>query len=680
MRDSLRIGIDIGGTFTDFVIFEPKKQTIKTLKLLSTPEDPSAAVLDGLRQLLKQEPHDISIIHGSTVATNTLLERKGAITALITTAGFRDVLQIGRQNRLELYDFFSDPPPPLVPHNLRYEVTERVDNQGQVVVPLETDQIDELIYKLNEDNVEAVAVCLLFSFANSMHENFIAKKLRDANFVASVSCEVLPEFREYERTSTTVVNAYVSPILDRYLEKLESGIKAFPFSHTNLSIMQSNGGVIGLDDARRNGVRCILSGPAGGVTGSEYIARQIQEASNLELNDIKIITFDMGGTSTDVSLIDGTAFVTTDSQIGGYPIRIPMIDIHTIGAGGGSIASVDMGGAMRVGPESAGSHPGPACYGLASNHALLPTVTDANLILGRVLADKFLDGKMKLERNLSHIALAKIGKQLEIEPHQVALGIIEITNAHMERALRVISVERGYDPKDFTLLAFGGAGGQHASELARRIGIPRIIIPPQASTLSAFGMLAANIVKDYVITVMLSGDTSDRELYTIYAGLIEHGTKEIVSQGITSEETSVECSLDLRYKGQSYELTIPYTNNFADTFHKHHHKLYGYSRPEAPLEIVNLRVKAIGKVAMPRLKELPTGSGDPERAILGLREVVFEDEPESINAYWGERLRPKDMINGPALIIRPDTTILIGKTDSLEVDFFGNYIIKVAGI
>ncbi len=678
MQDFLRIGIDIGGTFTDFVIFDPKKNSIKAFKLLSTPEDPAAAVLAGLRLILKPDLKVISIIHGSTVATNALLERKGVTTALITTAGFRDVLQIGRQNRDQLYDFFSDPPPSLVPEDLRFEVSERVDKQGNVLIPLDLDQINDLITELSDRNAESVAICLLFSFVNAEHENLIAKELRNNKYFVSVSNEILPEFREYERTSTTAVNAYVSPILDRYLSHLETGIMNFPTCYANLSIMQSNGGVIGFTDARKNGVRCILSGPAGGVTGSEYIARKIQQDNNLEVNDIKIITFDMGGTSTDVSLIDGSSFVTTDAQIGGCPIRIPMIDIHTIGAGGGSIASVDMGGVLRVGPESAGSNPGPACYGLSSSQPYLPTVTDANLILGNILADRFLDGKMQLDVTRSIDALSDISRQLELEIHRVALGIIEITNAHMERALRVISIERGYDPKDFTLFAFGGAGGQHAAELARRIGIPKVLIPPQASTLSAFGMLAANVVKDYVKTVMLPGTIDIRVLNKYYDKLIEHGTEDVGAQGITAGEIFTECTLDIRYKGQSYELSIPYTDNFIDTYHALHHKLYGYSRPNAPLEIVNLRVKAIGKVTLPQLVQLSAGNGNPERAKLGQRAVIFEDEPENIFAYCGEKLLPNDLINGPAIIVRPDTTVLIGKSDTLEVDIYGNYIIQVA--
>jgi len=681
MQERLRIGIDIGGTFTDFVVFDPATSAVKTLKLLSTPENPAKAVLAGLRHLLGPDHKEISIIHGSTVATNALLERKGAITALIATAGFRDVLQIGRQDRPRLYDFFANPPPPLVPDDLRYEVDERVDKHGNILVPLNSAQIEDLIPPLKAYNVESIAVCLLFSFVNPEHENIIARDLRNANYFVSVSSEVLPEFREYERTSTTAVNAYVSPILDRYFTQLEADIHTFPNTKFDLAIMQSNGGVIGLYEAKSSGVRCILSGPAGGVTGSTYIARQIQMKNYLDTNKIKIITFDMGGTSTDVSLIDGESLITTEAQIGGCPIRIPMLDIHTIGAGGGSIASVDKGGALRVGPESAGAYPGPACYGFTASQPdlpLLPTVTDANLILGRILADHFLDGKVTLDMSLAHQALADISAQLQIETHRTALGVIEVVNAHMERALRVISVERGCDPRDFILFAYGGAGGQHAAELARRIGIPKVIVPPQASTLSAFGMLAAYIVKDYVKTVMLPGSTDRMSLSSMFEKMIRSGLKEIEAQGIDTQEIYTECTLDIRYKGQSYELLVPYTDDFTIAFHQAHHGLYGYSRPGAPLEIVNLRVKAVGKVDLPRLEEKPAGKNDPAKAWLGDREVVLEAEPESIPAYWGENLMAQDEIRGPALIVRPDTTILVGKKDILQVDVFGNYVIHVA--
>ncbi|MEJ2267241.1 MAG: hydantoinase/oxoprolinase family protein, partial [Anaerolineales bacterium] len=493
---TMRIGIDIGGTFTDFVVFRPDTGKITTFKLLSTPEDPAEAVLQGLKRIASSEATspEFYIIHGSTVATNALLEHKGATTALIATRGFRDVLQIGRQNRPALYDFSVDPPPPLIPARLRWEVDERVDHHGHVLASIDPLQVKSLVRELESKNIESVAVCLLFSFLRPDHERIIGEQLKSANYFVSASSEILPEFREYERTSTTVVNAYVSPILDRYLAHLESETAG-----TQLRVMQSNGGIISTREARRSGVRCILSGPAGGVVGSCFIAEsalndplsgEIYRPSGAE-PALKVITFDMGGTSTDVSLIDGVPRVTTESIVGGHPIRVPVLDIHTIGAGGGSIAGVDMGGALRVGPESAGANPGPACYGRGELSECRPTVTDAHLVLGHLDPENFLGGKMPLDVSRAQHVLEALAEQLGLEPLQTALGVIEIANAHMERALRVISVERGNDPRDFTLLSFGGAGGLHAGDLARRLGIPRVLIPPIASTLSAFGMLAA---------------------------------------------------------------------------------------------------------------------------------------------------------------------------------------------
>ena len=417
----LRIGIDIGGTFTDFVIHDPAAGTIRTFKLLSTPADPAMAVLEGLRQIQEQAASpDLSIIHGSTVATNALLERKGAAIALVTTRGFGDVLQIGRQNRPFLYDLFADPLPSLVPAGLRFEVDERVDHEGQVLKELDVREVDEVVKQVMYTGVKSVAVCLLFSFLHPEHEQRIAEKLRAEGSLVSCSSEILPEYREYERMSTTAVNAYVSPILEGYLGRLEAELPA----GMRLRVMQSNGGAISLEEARRFGVRCILSGPAGGVVGCEHVARHAISGDSAA----QVITFDMGGTSTDVSLIDGKPLITTEARVSGCPIGNPMLDIHTIGAGGGSIARVDAGGALRVGPESAGATPGPACYGRGGD---MPTVTDANLVTGRLQAEYFLGGQMPLEPARAQAALARLGTQLGLSPVQAALGVIQVANAHM---------------------------------------------------------------------------------------------------------------------------------------------------------------------------------------------------------------------------------------------------------
>jgi N-methylhydantoinase A len=693
----IRIGIDIGGTFTDFVIFHADTGKIDTFKLLSTPQNPAEAVLAGLQSFLETQAKEvIEVIHGSTVATNALLERKGARTALITTRGFRDVLQIARQNRPDLYDFSVDPPEPIIPAELRFEVDERVDAQGKILIPLAAHSLVEMTGALSGKQVESVAICLLFSFLYPEHEKAIARQLREAGFFVSPSCEILPEFREYERTSTTAVNAYVSPVLDRYLGTLQQALSGsgrtrsapsrdIPADETNktmlrMQVMQSNGGSIGLDEARRNGVRCILSGPAGGIIGANYVGKiatdSFGEGSSPEEKRIRLITLDMGGTSTDVSLIDGVPQVTTESVVGGCPIRIPVLDIHTIGAGGGSLAYVDLGGALRVGPQSAGADPGPACYG----KGLQPTVTDANLVLGRLDPEYFLGGQMRLDRERARQSLAALGQKLGLNVSQVALGVIEIANVHMEQALRLISVERGHDPRQFTLLSFGGAGGLHATDLARRLGVRRLLMPPMASTLSAFGMLASNVVKDYTRTVMLSGDISLTRISAGLARMAGQGLQEVLAEGVPEPAISIERFLDLRYRGQSYELTIPWSGeeeDFSRRFHEHHQRLYGYARPEAELEIVNLRVRVTGKVQPPPLLSFQGCDPDPRAALLGQREVVFTSGTKNTSFYLWERLAPGNTITGPAILLRPDTTVLIGAGDRAKVDAFMNVWVDI---
>lgn len=678
----IRVGVDIGGTFTDFVVHDPNSNQIKTFKLLSTPHDPAEAVLLGLAMIRKEVGQNLqlNVVHGSTVATNALLERKGARTALISTAGFRDVLEIGRQNRPDLYDLFTKPPQPLVPRDLRFEVAERVDNRGQILEALRDDALEPLMAVLEEKKVESIAVSLIFSFLNPEHEKTIANRLREAGCFVSISSEILPEYREYERTSTTVVNAYVSPVLDRYLSRLET---ALPVSSTHLQVMQSNGGQISIPEARRSGVRCILSGPAGGVVGALAVARLRESDSSS--GAIRILTFDMGGTSTDVSLVEGTPEVTSESIVGGCPIRVPVLDIHTIGAGGGSIASVDIGGALRVGPESAGADPGPACYGRGDPLTSPATVTDANLVLGRMTPDNFLGGKMQLDPTLAHSAMIRFSQQLNLNPIEAALGIIEVVEAHMERALRVISVERGRDPRQFTLLSFGGAGGLHAANLARRLEIPYVLVPPMASTLSAFGMLQSDIVKDYSQTVMITGDTPTAQIAALFEPLLTCAWEDLTAEGKGSEDIALEPSIDVRYSGQSYELSVPWRNNsqvVGIDFHNAHKTAYGYAREDAPLEIVNLRLKAIGKVHPPVLVSQQMADCDPSPALLGFRQVITGQNKSGpvisdVPHYRFEMLQPGNWISGPALIISEDTTVLVPPNDEAVVDIYGNILITI---
>ncbi len=677
---SLRIGIDIGGTFTDFVIYDPAIKQIQTFKLLSTSRDPAMAVLQGLKKIFaEQGTQRATVIHGSTVATNALLERKGARAALVTTSGFRDVLQIGRQTRPVLYDLFADPTPPLIPSELRFEIDERVTHTGEILQAIDPDQVTALIPALKAHNVSAVAVCLLFSFLRPEHEQAIASELRSAGFLVSLSSEILPEYREYERTSTTAVNAYVSPVLDKYLSHLEQALDP----QTRLRVMQSNGGNISPAEARKFGVHCILSGPAGGVVGCEYVAKALTLGSSPVLSKlergseagegVRVITFDMGGTSTDVSLIDGKPQITTEAVVGGCPIHIPLLDIHTIGAGGGSIAQVDTGGALRVGPESAGADPGPACYGRGD----LPTVTDANLVLGRLSAEHFLGGQIPLTASRAHAALAKLGDELKLTTEQAALGVVAVANAHMERALRVISVERGHDPRRFTLLSFGGAGGLHAADLARGLGILNVLVPPLASTLSAFGMLAADVIKDYTRTVMLPDSTPIPDLSAQLEFLVERGRGDILAENVPAEHICIERFLDMRYRGQSYELIVPFSNTVYADFHRLHENQYGYANNSAPVEVVNLRVRAVGRGVPPPLSPRPVQGPDPAAAYLESRHVVFAGGTLEAPFYRAESLEPGNRIQGPAVVVRSDTTILIGPTDRTEVDEFDNLLIEV---
>ncbi|RPI24661.1 MAG: hydantoinase/oxoprolinase family protein, partial [Chloroflexota bacterium] len=481
----------------------------------------------------------------------------------------------------------------------------------------------------------------------------------------------------------------VSPVLDNYLGYLESALGE---TGDRLRVMQSNGGHISIREARLNGVRCILSGPAGGVVGARYTAQlalsmpqpatRPPHPQTQPQRPLSIITFDMGGTSTDVSLVYGDARVTTESVVGGYPIRIPVLDIHTIGAGGGSIASVDLGGALRVGPESAGADPGPACYGRGDGPGL-PTVTDANLVLGRLAAEHFLGGEMPLDGSRAAEALTTLGKAMGLDRTRAALGVIEVVNAHMERALRVISVERGYDPRDFTLLSFGGAGGLHAADLARRLDIPQVLIPPLASTLSAFGMLAADVVKDYTQTVMLPGDAPSQAIAAALAPLAARGQAEVLAEGIPDHDVKIERFLDMRYTGQSYELTVPWVEEGPGplaTFQQYHRQAYGYARPQdTSVEIVNVRVRATGRGHPPPITASRPAGADPVEALLEYRPVVLTPTsgPAPVPFYRYEWLRPGNEIAGPAVIVRSDTTLLVGPADEAVVDTYHNLIISV---
>lgn len=664
---AIRVGVDIGGTFTDFVVYDGAFGTLQTFKRLSTPHAPELAVLEGLAGL--DLDSDSVVVHGSTVATNAVLERKGARAAFVTTEGFRDLLTIGRQNRESLYDFLADRPEPLVPPAGCFEVSERIEPHGQVVLPLQPGRIPELLASLQKYGAESVALCLLFSFLRPDHEQQIADALREAGFPVSVSCELLPEFREVERASTTTLNAYVMPAMDRYLGRLEAGLGA-----PRLQVMQSNGGRLSATQARVQPVRAILSGPAGGVIGALSVARRAGFQ--------RVITFDMGGTSTDVCLATAGPPLSSEGQIGGLPLRLPMLDIHTVGSGGGSIARVDRGGSLRVGPQSAGASPGPACYGSGGTD---PTVSDANLVLGRMIADRFLGGELQLDLASAHRVIDWLGAELGLSPGPdrailAASAVVRVVNAQMVRAIRLVSVERGYDPREFVLVGFGGAGGLHACELARSSGIQTVLIPRQASTLSALGMLVADPTQDFVQTVMLSGETHSAELAGRFRPLEAEGRRVLEAEGVASERVEIVRELDLRYRGQSYELTVPLSDDFRTEFHRAHHQAYGYRDPALPIEIVNLRLRAIGQLDKPRLAAEELGPADSGAAVLEERPVVMEGPDRSrrqVQIFDGAALRPGHELIGPALVVYPDTTLLLHSGDRGTMDAYLNLIVQI---
>src|SRR5437016_3579507 len=583
---NFRIAIDTGGTFTDCVWLE--RGHVRMLKVFSTPADPSEAIAEALRKV--GAPDSLIILHGTTVGTNTLLQRKGARVALVATAGFEDAIEIGRQARPKLYDFFFDRVEPLVPSELRFGVDERTASDGEILHAASRRELAPLLKRLREAHPEAIAISLLFSFANPQNESAVAQACRSLALPISVSHEILPEFREYERMSTVVVNAYLQPVVQKYLENLARRAHSSK-GKSSIFVMQSSGGITALTSAAREPVRTVLSGPAGGVVGAAAMARR----SGFE----RIISFDMGGTSTDVALIDREARPGTQAEIAGFPVGVPMLDIHTVGAGGGSIARFDAAGALRVGPESAGADPGPICYGRGTQ----PTVTDANLLLGRLQPHAFLGGEFTLDlertRRMTGDWLKRQSCSLSLR--EFAAGVVRVVNANMERALRVVSIERGYDPRDFTLIAFGGAGGLHACELAQAMGIPRVLVPAMPGALSAYGILVSDVVKDYSRTVLwriegqrVSADVA-RRLRRELESFARMAHQDFRSEGWPPPE-ELAASADLRYHGQGYELNIPMRSfsdaRFLERFHREHHRRYGYAQPSHAVEIVTMRLRA----------------------------------------------------------------------------------------
>jgi N-methylhydantoinase A/oxoprolinase/acetone carboxylase beta subunit len=650
----IRIGVDTGGTFTDLVKLD--EHGLAVHKVRSTPDDPARAILAGIAELLGTAA-PTEIIHGSTVATNALLERKGARIALITTAGFEDVLAIGRQTRSQLYNFMARDVSPLLDRALIFGLNERLDHHGNILQPLDPVELAALTTKLHAANIDCVALCLLHAYANPIHERQIAAHLIDAGFTVSASHKILPEYREYERCSTTVVNAYVTPIMSSYLQTLERGLTA-----TRLHIMQSNGGSISAAQARASAVRTILSGPAGGAVGAQAVA----QASGFD----RAILFDMGGTSTDVTLCDRTLTTTTESSVGDFPVRLSMLDIHTVGAGGGSIAFIDTGGALRVGPRSAGAVPGPVCYGTGTEL----TVTDANLLLGRLDPQHFLGGRMAIDTARTTAAADAFAAQLQLSPTRLAEGIVQIANAHMEHAIRAVSVQRGHDSRDFALLAFGGAGGMHACEIAHALDIPTVIVPRHAGVLSALGMLLADVRKDYSQTILKPSLLITLEdLHQHLAPLLDEAQNDLTAEGFNPPDILIASSLDMRYQGQGYEINIPLTSNFNAAFHREHQRLYGYSDPARPAKIVNVRVSATGITRKYSFPAAPA-TAHPLPPPAATRPAWFEGAWHDTAIHHADHLHPGMNGLGPAIITGGQSTIVIPPTFIFRIDPIGSLI------
>jgi N-methylhydantoinase A len=678
-----RIGVDVGGTFTDFTVLDDSNGAIRFFKVPSTPKDPSQAIEDGLRQMIAEFGIDAARIgylgHGTTVATNVVIERRGARTGLLTTKGFRDVLELGRQARPSIYDYRVQKPPVLVPRERRVEVTERIGPDGAVLVPLDEASLTAGVETLKRARVESVVICFLHSYRTDAHEMAAKAAVERAmpGVYVSVSSEILPEFREFERASTTVVNAFIGPKMGGYLERFQERVRSVGIGVQPYTI-HSNGGLMSIETVRTCPVRSCVSGPAAGVVGAAEIGRVAGFPD--------LITFDVGGTSTDVSLIRGsTPSYTANRLVAGYPVKTPMIDIHVIGAGGGSVARIDDAGAIKVGPESAGADPGPVAYGRGGTE---PTITDANLCLGRLDATSLLGGRMTVDldaaRRAIHDRIAKpLGMPLEVAAH----GIIRIANANMSRAIRSVSIEKGYDLSEFALCAFGGAGPLHAAEIAVECGIPRALLPREPGTLCARGMLLTDLSSDYVRSHFADADAENwARVLQLFEAMIREGDAWLDREGIPPPQRTYKRVLDARYRGQNFEVKVGCDGLGADglteleqRFHAAHLLAYGYSIPARDIEFVSCRIQAIGEVPKaPQAKV--AGGASLAGTVIGTRRMYI-DEPtgwREAKIYGRELLPAGATVTGPAVVSEMSATTLVMPGQTASVDPWGNIVLKVA--
>lgn len=682
---SLRIGVDTGGTFTDVCAFDDATGTVHVRKTSSTPDDPGRAIMRGVGELLEQigdaSVEDISYFaHGTTVGTNALLTGGGVRAGLITTRGFRDLLELGRGRRPHMYNPRVAKPQPFVPRELRLEVNERVRHTGQVEVPLDEQQVRAAVRELKAQQVDSIAVCLLYSYIFADHEERVAEIIREEfpGVYISLSSEILPEFREYERLSTVVTNAYIGPVVYRYLAKLRGdlaadGLTAVPH------VTQSNGGVIPFATAESMPVRLVLSGPSTGVVG----AAQICAAAGFP----DIITFDMGGTSSDVSLVqNGAPKVTAGMELDGRPIRSPMLDIHTVGAGGGSIGWLDSGQHLRVGPQSAGAYPGPACYGNGEQ----PAVTDANVVLQYLNPEYLLNGQMKIDRGASVRALERVGAPLGLSAEEAALGMLRVVTANMARAIRVISVQRGYDPRDYALVPFGGAGPLHASRLARELSIPTVVVPETPGAQSALGLLMTDIKTDFMRTHIAPVSAEHgADLETVFDELAASAEAWFDEEGIAREGRQTLRRIEMRYAGQNFELSVevPHAGlerpesveSVIEAFHAAHERVYGYASAEVATEAVTFRVQAVGETPKIELRRSDAATSEVQAAIIDTRDMYF-DKATGFGAcavYDRSLLQPGHRIEGPAVIEQMDTTTVLLPGDRCVVDELRNLVIEI---
>ena len=677
----VRIGVDVGGTFTDICLLDSAGH-VEVTKLRSTYPDPSDAVAEGIVDLLTATGHDPRRVayfgHGTTVATNALLERRGAMTGVITTEGFRDLLELARQRRPDLYDLQVQKPIPLVPRRDRLEVSERMRVDGTIEQPLDEEDVRLALIELRDRGLGAIAVCFLHSYLYPEHEQRVARIAREVapNLTVSLSHRVVAEFREYERLSTTVANAYVAPTMTRYFESLRTRVRGTGVS-VDPYVTQSNGGLISLDAASEVAIRTVLSGPAAGVTAASFMTRLAGIAN--------VISFDMGGTSTDVSLIhDGHLSTRSECEIGGIPLRTRMLDINTVGAGGGSIAWIDSGDHLKVGPQSAGAHPGPAAYGHGGMHA---TVTDANVVLGVLNREQLLDGRMRIDSTAADRVIADLGAPLRLDRIACAHGIISIVTATMARALRLISVERGHDPRDYTLLALGGAGPLHAARLARELNIPQFIVPTIPGLLCALGLLVAPLRVDFSRTCIGPAEESFLpEVERAFADLEREAESWMDAENLPDESRAIRRVADLRYPRQNYELSVNLPERPMDSsalaqligaFHALHDQAYGFASPGERVQFVTLRLEAIGHVPTVELPRIPPAVRDVSTAQVARRPVYLGDPWGEVQCpvYERKRLTYGHTLPGPAVIEQMDTTTLVLPGQSTRVDSYGNLLV-----